>query len=276
MKFNSTRVISIASGKGGVGKTLSTVNMALTFANEGYSVTILDGDFGLANVDVVMGLEARYNIEDVLANTVPISDIVLRGPLGINVIPASSGFTKINELSLAQKISLFDQISEFDRGTDFLIIDSGAGISLDVLHLNSLASDQVIVTTPEPHALTDAYALVKVMSQKYQRRTFNFVINMARSGEEGLKIFAKLSEVMERFLGVSANLLGVVPRDELIRRDIMARNVINADTTQRIAGQAWKDCALQFLSSVKNHGDQNRGKIWQDLLLRNAQTDMAM
>ncbi len=263
-------IISIASGKGGVGKTLTTVNLATTFAREGKRVTIFDGDLGLANVDVVLGLTPRYTIADVLEHNVAIENIVLDGPYGIKVIPSSSGLTKLTELSFSAKVGLLDQISHVAANSDILLIDTGAGIGSDVLHLNSLAHENVVVTTCEPHAITDAYAFIKVMSREYGKKRFSFLINMVGSQADGLKVFERLSEVSERYLGVELSLIGIIPLDPIVKRNVMNRNVINDSTISSISGQAWKDSALRLLTNHQNAADlkTNKTSFWQEVVFR--------
>ena len=264
----SWKIISLASGKGGVGKTLTTVHLALILALEGKKSLILDADFGLSNVDVVLGLQPRYNIKDVIENHVSIDKVILDGPLGIRVIPSGSGITKLTDLSYCKKVGLLDEISRVRGDLEYLLVDTGAGISNDVLHLNSLSDETIVVTTPEPHAITDAYAFMKIMAKEYKRKHFKMVVNMARSLQEGHRCFEKLAEVSQRFLDVSVKLLGVVPMDPVVHREVMRRNVISDGTVRSVSGQAWKDCAIKLMEGSNSTPKRTQDKFWMDLVLR--------
>lgn len=199
-KRNCKKVISIASGKGGVGKTLTTVNLAIAARRMGLRVLILDGDFGLANVDIVLGLQARYNINDIFENEASMNEIILEGPLGIKIIPSGSGIMQLTQLSYLQRILLLEQVEKIDEFFDVMLIDTGAGVSDTVLNLNAISDEILVVTTPEPHSMTDAYAFIKIMTEKYGKKHINLLVNNTRSIDEGLKIASKISEVAKEFL----------------------------------------------------------------------------
>ena len=264
----SFKIVTVASGKGGVGKTLTTIHMALTLALEGKKAVILDGDLGLSNVDVVLGLQPRYNIIDVIENHVSMEKILLDGPFGIRVIPSGSGITKLADLSYAKKVGLLDEIAKVMDGSEYLLIDTGAGINNDVLHLNSLSDEIVVVTTPEPHAMTDAYAFMKVMAKEYKKARFKIIVNVARSMEEGKRCFEKLEEVASRFLDISMDLLGVVPLDPIVHREVMRQNIIGQHTIRTVSGQAWKNCVLRLLESIKPESEKSKDKFWMDFVLQ--------
>ena len=257
------KTVSVASGKGGVGKTITTVQLALSACRQEKKVIILDGDLGMANVDVVLGLRPRYNINDVIEGSVELQDIILHGPNGIHLVPTGSGLANLANLPLSQRVSILDQLEDISSRYDFVIIDTGAGISDTVLHLNSVADDVVVVTTPEPHAMTDAYAFIKVMTEKYPGKKMKLLVNQVVSQEHGLKIGRRITEVAKRFLDTKIDIVGVVPHDDLVPRTIM-NQVAGSDLTAHTrSGQAWNEISLKLLESqdVKKANSQGWGDL---------------
>jgi flagellar biosynthesis protein FlhG len=261
------RVVSITSGKGGVGKTLTTVNLAIGARKMGLSVLILDGDLGLANVDVVLGLQPRYNIRDVVDGHVSLKDIIVEGPLGIKVIPSGSGISSLAHLSLVEKQLLVEQLGQLETQSDLLLIDTGAGISQNVLHLNSVADDVVIVTTPEPHAMTDAYAMIKVMAEEQERKTFSLLVNQTRAADEGLRVAERITDVAKKFLRAEVTYLGSVPSDPNVQRSIIQRRAASDQSTFTLAGQAWNQIARSLChGSQRASKPRNGEELWKNLL----------
>lgn len=257
----SLKKISIASGKGGVGKTITAVQLALSARRQNKKVLILDGDLGMANVDVVLGLRPRYNINDVIDGGVELQDIILQGPMGIHLIPTGSGLASLANLPLTQRVSILDQLEDISNEYDIIIIDTGAGISDTVIHLNSVSDEVVVVTTPEPHAMTDAYAFIKVMSEKYQDTKINLLINQAVNQAHGLKIARRITDVVSRFLDTNVNVIGVVPHDDLVPRTVMNQAAGSELTAHSRSGQAWNEVALKLFDS-----DRKQSQSWSALL----------
>lgn len=257
------KIVSFSSGKGGVGKTMTTINFGLCLRHFGYSVLILDGDFGLSNVDIVLGLQAKYNISDVLNGNASVAEIAVDGPTGIKVIPSGSGINGLSQLNTVQRKLLTEELHKYAQNFDFLLIDTGAGISENVLHLNSLADRIVVVTSGEPHAMTDAYALIKVMSEYSETSDISLLVNMCNTAEEGLKIYRKMSEVAARYLQVSFGFLGNVPRDPQLLRLLVGRRGGAAEAIHTVAGQAWKQCATELVSLFRSGQTTTQGtKFW--------------
>lgn len=269
---NPTKKISVTSGKGGVGKTLTTVSIAATARRMGHSVLILDGDFGLANVDVVLGLNARYNINDVIEGTAELKDIIIKGPLGIDLIPSGSGISSLSNLSYTQRQSLLCQLDKFNVHYDYVIIDTGAGISDNVLHFNSISDSVVVVTTPEPHAITDAYAIIKVLAEEQGVKSFNLLVNQTRSPEQGLKVHQRIAEVAERFLGVRVTSLGSVPHDPQITKQVMLRKTVSESSTFTVAGQAWASAFRQLSGSVTASDGTSTDVFWKQVFREDTAT----
>ncbi len=268
MKFqkNFPHVISITSGKGGVGKTLTTVNLALSARRLGLKVLVLDGDMGLANVDVVLGLQARYNINDVLEGRIGINSIILDGPLGVKIIPSGSGICQLAQLSFVQRIALLEQLEQLNEDFDVLVIDTSAGIADTVLHLNSVAEQSIIVTTPEPHAMTDAYAMIKVLSDQKKQPNISLMVNMAKSEMEGQQVYNRLSDVANRFIGKDIKYLGMIPFDPQIQKSVAQRRAASEFTTHTNAGQAWNKIAQNIFDNQGEPGIREQDQIWRELV----------
>jgi flagellar biosynthesis protein FlhG len=234
-------VLSVTSGKGGVGKTSIVVNLAILLAQKGKKVLVLDADLGLANVDVMLGLAPKNTIKNVLDGECNIEDIVIDGPSGIQIIPASSGIQELSELKPEQQISLMNSLDYFDHAIDYMLVDTGAGISRNVMYFNAAAQRIIVVATPEPTSITDAYALMKVLRKQYGIKRFDLIINNVTSKMEGDQVAEKLSMVCERFLGdVTLEVLGSISHDKSIPECIKAQKAFvgmypQAEATKRLA-----------------------------------------
>lgn len=262
----SPKVIAVTSGKGGVGKTVTTVNLAASYARMGYRVMILDGDMGLANVDVVLGLQARYTIRDVLDGTVSLNDIIIEGPLGIQIIPSGSGIQSLTALTYVQKVQLVEEVEKLKNTPDILLIDTGAGISSNVVNLNALADQVLVVTTPEPHSITDAYALVKVLSENNNSGDIFMAINQCRSRDEGERVFDRVQGVINQFLQTKVIYAGSVPFDTHVQRAVMQRNATSADATHTLAGQAWNQVSRNLLGFENAPRHESTQQVWEHLI----------
>ncbi len=238
MNQGVTRVLSFTSGKGGVGKTHSVTNVAVALANQGLSVLLLDADMGLANVDVLLGLQAKGTLHDVLKGNMSLDDILLTGPGGITIIPAASGVEEIQALRPEEKMFLLEEIERVAHRFDYLLIDTPAGIGSDVMYFNSAAAEVVCIITGEPTSLTDTYALIKVLSTTYGEKRFSVVVNNVASEKEATAAFTKLSRAVERFLQVDVRSLGWVPADSTVRDCVMQQRPIAAEFPSSPAGLA--------------------------------------
>jgi len=212
-----TRVVSVTSGKGGVGKTNCAVNLALALARLGRSCMLLDADLGLANVNVLLGLHPHATLADVLDGRMQLRDIMLHGPEGVAIVPAASGAGTMNGLSAEQKMLLMSQIEEVASEYDYLLIDTQAGIGPEVMYFNSAAAEIVCVINGEPTSLTDAYALIKVLSAEYGEKNISIIANNVQDEAAGRAAFGRLSRAVDRFLHVNLAYLGCVPSDLAMR-----------------------------------------------------------
>ncbi len=215
------QVLAVTSGKGGVGKTNLAVNLAIALRWEGRRVAILDADFGLANVDVFLGLTPGYHLGHVVEGIVPLSSIVLQGPEDIDVIPASSGIQEMTDLSGPRREQILGQLNQLLGDYDFVLIDTAAGISQNVISLLQFSRRVIVVLVPEPTAIVDAYALIKVLFKKEADKQLLYVVNAARDEEEAQEVFGQLSQVAKRFLGRTIHLLGYVAKDDLVHEAVV-------------------------------------------------------
>lgn len=220
-KQNKMRVIAVTSGKGGVGKTSFTVNLALALADYGQRVVILDGDLGLANVDIAFGLTARYTIEHLLSGEKTIEQILLKGPRGIGIIPGGSGVQGLANLDRDKLKNVIANLGRLEKIADLLIIDTGAGLSHTVTNFLQAADDIIMVITPEPTALTDAYGLLKSLKQEAGEVPIHVVINKVQTETDALTTFKRLETAVRKFLNGSINYMGWVYDDPLVGRSVM-------------------------------------------------------
>jgi flagellar biosynthesis protein FlhG len=242
---SSTHVIAVSSGKGGVGKSNVVANLAVALTRLGKRVLILDADLGLGNLDILLGLVPRYTIEDVLAGTHTLDEIVLQGPAGIQVLPASSGVPRLTALTDAQQLMIQEQLAQLTSEMDVLLIDTGAGISSNVTYFASAADETIIVVSPEPTSLTDAYALIKVLTHQYRERRFKVLVNQAKSPREAAEVFGKLELAVDHFLHVAVELVGAIPYDDYVHLAVMQQKALSELFPDAPAAQAFKRLAHQ-------------------------------
>jgi flagellar biosynthesis protein FlhG len=223
------RVIAVTGGKGGVGKTSVAVNLATGLAAAGRRVVLLDGDLGLANVDVLLGLSPRYTLAHVLSGERTLDEILVTAKQGFQIVPAASGAADLAALGGAGHLGLVQAFSALAARLDVLIVDTAAGIAPGVLQFSQAAQHVLVVVTDEPASITDAYALIKVLSRDHGVRRFRVVSNMSRAAGEGERLFRKLERVTTRFLDVLLEYAGEIPDDEHMRRAIrVQRPVLDA------------------------------------------------
>jgi len=242
----TVKTIAIASGKGGVGKTNVAANLAIEMRKSGKNVMILDADLGLSNIDVLFQLTPRYNIQHVLRGEMNLKDIVVEGPLGIKILPSSSGIQELTALDEFQRLKLLESFDSYDVDLDYLIIDTAAGISENVAFFCIAAQEIVVVTSPEPTAITDAYALIKVLFTRYQEKEFRVLVNLARGPEEALEVFRSLSLVAERFLSISLDYIGYIPFDESVRKAVRAQRALVDIYPNSIASKKIAEISKKF------------------------------
>ncbi|MCB9711414.1 MAG: MinD/ParA family protein [Nitrospirales bacterium] len=214
--MSKVQVVAVSSGKGGVGKTNVVVNLAVASARQGRKVLVMDADLALGNVDIVLGVTPKYTIEDVLSGHQRLSQVLTPGPAGIHILPATSGGQEFSHLNYEQQLHLQSAFLQLPDPPDLLCIDCAAGISANVLYFSLVAHETLIVVTPDPSSLTDAYALVKILSTRYHLRSFRLLINRAKNVQEGKEVFRKFSLVTDRFLTLRLDYVGCIPLDDYI------------------------------------------------------------
>ena len=225
-RTSNAKVIAITSGKGGVGKTNIVANIGFALSQMGKRVLILDADLGLGNIDVLLGLTPKYNLSHVVMREKKASEIIIEGPKNLKILPASSGIQELTQLTKEQRNNIFSELdSALDR-IDILLIDTAAGISSNVMYFNVTAQEILVVVTPEPTSMTDAYALMKVMSLKYSAKKFRLLVNLATNSDEAHEIFRQLTMVTNRFLDISIDYLGYVLADKNITKSVKRQKLL--------------------------------------------------
>jgi flagellar biosynthesis protein FlhG len=265
------RVIAVSSGKGGVGKTNSVVNLAVAFALIGKKVLLMDADLGLGNIDILLGLAPKYNLGDLIKGDKSIEEVVVEGPAGIKILPATSGVQELTELATEERLALSAHIEAMDIDIDILIIDTGAGISSNVLFFNVAAQEILIVVTPEPTSLTDAYALMKVLLMKHGERHFKLLVNTVKSKREGLEVYRKISLAAERFLNISLDYVGCVLYDENVLKAVVQQKAVLDIFPRSRASMCYKEIAAGLSAHPPEEGDIKGGLqlFWRQMLATN-------
>ncbi len=214
-----SRIITVSSGKGGVGKTNFTVNLGIALAKLGKKVTIIDADLGLANVDVMFGIVTKYNLSNVIKGEITVQESIVKGPYDINIISGGSGIMDLIDLDINQLDKLIHTLSYFNTISDYILIDTGAGLSKSVLSFVDAASDVILVITPDPTSITDAYALIKNIVKDDQKK-IKLIINRVESNEEGDEVYNKLDQAVTKFLSRELENLGYIFEDNNLKRAI--------------------------------------------------------
>ncbi len=230
-KQRSARVITVTSGKGGVGKSNVSVNLAIQMSRVGKRAVIHDADFGLANIEVMLGMRPQYNLADMMFRGKDVKDIICTGPEGIGFISGGSGLREMTNLNKDQILSLVRTMYELDHYADVVIIDTGAGISDTVIELVASSSEVLLVATPEPTSITDAYALLKTLHRHdgfdAESTSIKMIGNRIQSYEEGKELYLKLNTVVNKFLGMDMEYLGAIPYDECLPRAVMQQQPVS-------------------------------------------------
>ncbi|UZE97149.1 MinD/ParA family protein [Alkalimarinus alittae] len=250
-----TRVIAFTSGKGGVGKTSLSVNLALALARSGSKVCLFDADMGMANVNIMLGITPAYTLEHLFTDEKSIEDIVVTGPAGLDIIPGASGFSKCVDLEGVQQQRLVSALQYLEPKYDYLIIDTSAGISSTVLHFVAAAQMAAIVITPEPTSLTDAFSLLKVLRRRGYKRIPQVVVNMAKSAVKAESLYRRFDAAVKKYIGLGTEYLGYVWMDESIRASVTLQRPVS------LLPESDPSCKSFYRLADSLDNAYNRGKV---------------
>jgi len=248
--YGKLRGLAVASGKGGVGKTNTVANLAYALKREGKRALVFDADMGLGNIHILLGVAPRYNLDSVLSGEKTLDEIILRGPGGIEILPASSGAREFSELTGEEKLALKTELEALEENYDFILFDIGAGISSNVMYFCSAASEIAVITTGEPTAFADAYALIKVLSRSYDTHNFQLIVNNVKTSYEGENVKSRLEKVADRFgLNVRLDFLGHIPTDDSVSRAVRSQRLFIEAYPNSKAAEAIRRIASRLIIS---------------------------
>ncbi len=249
------RVIAVTSGKGGVGKTNIVGNMAVWLSRAGRKVVIIDADVGLANMDIIFNLRPEYNIRHVISGEKTLDQVMVRSEHGIRILPGGSGFADLTQLSEGEKLNLLTEFETLSDNADIIFVDTGAGISSNVLYFNSACDQCVVVATREPTSITDAYAMMKVMSREYGTKYFKLIVNMVDSGNQAKKVYASLSAALDRFLkDVVLEYAGHIPFDRQLQESVQKRGLVMDNFPGSVSAGSIEEIAFRLEKSPLKPG----------------------
>jgi flagellar biosynthesis protein FlhG len=251
------KTFAVASGKGGVGKTNITANLAIAMSRLGKKVMVVDADLGLSNLDILLNLVPQYTIKHVLDGTRTIEEVLKTGPEGIRILPAGKGVQDLTQLDEFQRLVLLEAFNAYPGEADVLLIDTAAGISENVTFFCSAAQEIIIVTTPEPTAITGAYNTIEVLYSQHQENKFNVLVNAARSKEEADEVFLRLTRESERFLNIALSYLGYLPFDESVRTAVSAQRAF----IELFPGSPIANCAAEIAGELLARNSRVKGTL---------------
>jgi flagellar biosynthesis protein FlhG len=262
------RVVSVTSGKGGVGKSNVVVNLGLALAQRGLKVLLIDADLGLGNLDILLGLTPRFTIQDVLSLGLDLAEVIVEGPGGLKILPASSGIPELANLDEFQKLFLLNEMDHYTADVDVVLIDTGAGISPNVIFFNIGAQERILVVNNQPPAIADAYALIKILVTQHGEKSFKLLVNGLAHCREGELVYHTLLRVTERFLGQGLTLdyLGFIPHDDAVPQAVMRQQPILALYPQAPASRSFVKIAQTLWESPPPGIDGNIKFFWRRLL----------
>lgn len=252
----ATRVLAITSGKGGVGKTNIVANLGYAFSGLGQKVLILDADMGLGNLDVLLGIAPKHNLSHVFSGELDIDEVIEDGPGGLKILPASSGIQELTQLSTDQKMLILSELDSLVENVDMLLIDTAAGISSNVMDFNVSAHEIIVVVSPEPTSITDAYALMKVLSMRYAEKCCKLLVNMVSSEQEGMEVYRQLELVTHRFLDIEIDYLGCILFDDKITKGIKRQKLIS----ELFPGSKASRCFVELAKKISQSTPASRPK----------------
>ena len=265
LKVPGPKILAVTSGKGGVGKTNVVANLSVSLSELGKKIVVLDADFGLANIDVLLGLTPRYHLGHVLFGNKTLTEIMVQGPKGIRIIPASSGLQRMSELTLAQRNHLVASFTNLDSDTDFFIIDTAAGISRNVIHFLLSAQEVIVVSAPEPTAIVDAYAVIKIILAEDHNKPVRILINSVENAQDAQEVFCQINSVVKRFLNREIDYLGHIERDSHVPQAVRSQMVVTHRFPNAPASRCFRELARRIAQQEGTVSSSN-GIVWEKLL----------
>ena len=257
------RVITVTSGKGGVGKSNTSINLAIHFKKMGYRVIILDADFGLANIEIMFGAIPKHNLCDLIYQGKNIKDIITWGPMGVGFISGGSGIAGMSNLNKDYLNYIIQNLVELDSLADIIIVDTGAGISDSVLEFLVAGGEVLLVTTPEPTSITDSYSLLKALSRhpRYDKESMSvkMIANRVIREEDGWNLFQKLNAVVERYLKIPISYLGSIPQDDKLLKAVMQQTPVSLQSPTAKSSLAYEAMAYKLIKNEDVTKQPKRG-----------------
>ena len=267
------RVLAIASGKGGVGKTNIAVNLGISLAEAGRRVVLMDADLGLANVDVLLGFHPRFNLSHVLSGERSLSEIMVDGPSGLRIIPASSGLQHMSDLSTTEQAAVIRVFSDIDKDIDFLLVDTAAGISSSVVNFARACQEVVLIVCDEPTSITDAYAFIKLLNRDYGVYRFQILTNMVQDTRQGQALFYKLNKVTDHYLDVTLNHLGTIPFDDFLRKAVQRQSPVTISYPQSKSSLAFRQLSERVMSLPATRHSSGRLEFFVEKMIQYGNLD---
>jgi flagellar biosynthesis protein FlhG len=262
-----TRTVSITSGKGGVGKTTVVCNLAWALAQQGRRVLILDGDLGMANVDIFFGTKTNGSLLDVLQGTKSVDEVLTPLAPGIDLISGGSGLVELNRMSVFERRALVESVMDLEYRYDDLLIDTAPGISDNVLYMNAAADSIGLILTPDPASLTDSYALIKVLNKEFREDRFSIICNQVRDEAEGLHLYSRFTEVVNRFLSIGLDYWGSIPADPLLRKATqMQRLILRQDPSNQASASLQSIAHHLQRSAEQNNTLESSPLFWEQVM----------
>jgi flagellar biosynthesis protein FlhG len=265
------KVVALTSGKGGVGKTNIVGNMAVALQNAGKRVVIVDADVGLANIDIIFNIHPRYDISHVVSGEKKLSEIIIKTEHGIKIVPGGSGFSHLTQLAEGEKLNLLSEFETLQNEADIVFVDTGTGISSNVLYFNTAADECVVVATKEPTSITDAYALMKVLSNDYKVKYFKLIVNMVKSEDEAKIVYSSLSGALDKFLkNVVLEYIGYVSTDNEMQKAVLKRKLVMDIDRDALVSRNIEKIALKIMDSEVKSSSNGNIKFFMNKVLETA------